>query len=56
MRRSAHDLEFLEHLPAERVAGQHALDRLLEHLFRRPREQLLERLGLQVTYVKPVCR
>src|SRR5688572_17226442 len=45
---AAHNLEFLEHLPPERVLRQHAFDGDLDGALGMSGQHLLERLGLQV--------
>src|SRR5688500_20221730 len=45
---TAHDLELLEHLPAERALRQHPFNGNLDCTLRMRREELLERLLLHV--------
>jgi len=51
MRLAAYHLELLQHLPTQRVVRQHAFDGKHQRLLRGALEQLLERLGFQVSNV-----
>ncbi len=46
--RPANDLQLPEHLSSERVPRQHAFDRTLQDPFRRPRQEMFQRLGFEI--------